>query len=198
MATTRSSRRAVFRRIARTSYCDWPAYTAMPLYDRGSAGGLEEDAHTLASVRFDHDAHESITGFVAHWPLSYVELDAHDCYTDSTTYDMETVFRTFLFSFAYHSRGPVTVSAGFGAPDRTVKVISEFIGTSWRRPSSRPFHRPPDRHRDTEFRTLSPTAPRRSEPRSYSPRSRRTPRPLATRRRSANRTRARATGSGGS
>jgi len=93
---TQSSRRAVFRRIANISYYDWPAYTATPLYDRSSTGGLEEDVRVLATVWFDHDAHDSIAEFVAHWPLAYVAFDAHDRYSESTTYDMETLFRGFL------------------------------------------------------------------------------------------------------
>lgn len=78
MTTTPSTRRAVFRRIAQTSFYAWPAYTDTPLYDRSSTGGLAEDVHVLASVWFDHDVHESVEAFVCHWPLAYVEFDAHD------------------------------------------------------------------------------------------------------------------------
>ncbi|CQH64751.1 ISH7-type transposase HhuIRS5 (plasmid) [Halobacterium hubeiense] len=96
MVSTPSSRRAVFRRIAQTSFYDWPAYTDTPLYDCSSTGALAEDVRTLTSVWFDHDAHESIEEFVCHWPLAYVEFDAHDCYTGHTRYEMEQLFRAFL------------------------------------------------------------------------------------------------------
>lgn len=52
-------------------------------------GGLKEDASTVASVWFAHDAHESIERFVCHWPLAYVNFDAHDHYTGQTRYSME-------------------------------------------------------------------------------------------------------------
>jgi len=96
MTTKRSSWRTVFRRIAQTSYYDWPAYTATPLYDRRSTGGLKKDVRVLATVWFDHDAHNSLEAFVVNWPLAYVEFDEYDCYTDSTTYGMEALFRAFL------------------------------------------------------------------------------------------------------
>lgn len=78
------------------SYYDWPAYTATPLYDLRSIGGLEEDVRVLATVWFDHEAHDSIEEFVVRWPLAYVEFLTHDRYTDSTTYEMEPLFRAFL------------------------------------------------------------------------------------------------------
>ena len=96
MTTTRSTQRTVFRRIAQTSYYDWPAYTATPLYDRDSTGGLEEDVRVLATVWFDHEAHHSIEEFVTHWPLAYVEFEAHGRYSESTTYGIESLFRAFL------------------------------------------------------------------------------------------------------
>jgi IS4 transposase len=96
MVSTSTSRRAVFRRIARSSFYDWPTYTDTPLYDRSSTGALVEDVRTLASVWFDHDAHESIEEFICHWPLAYVEFDAHDRYAGHTRYEMEQLFRAFL------------------------------------------------------------------------------------------------------
>ena len=96
MTTTQSSRRAVFRHIAQTSYYEWPTYTDTPLYDRSSTGGLAEDVRILAGVWFDHDSHESIKEFVCHWPLAYVEFDAHDRYAGHTRYEMEQLFRVFL------------------------------------------------------------------------------------------------------
>ena len=101
MTPTRSSRRAVYRRIAQTSYYDWPAYRATPLYDQSSTAGLAEDVRVLATVWFDHDAHDSIEAFVAHWPLAYVEFDAHDRYTGNTTYEMDALFRGFLLKELY-------------------------------------------------------------------------------------------------
>nr|WP_241987298.1 hypothetical protein [Halorubrum sp. SD690R] len=101
MTPTQSSRRAVYRRIAQTSYYDWPAYHATPLCDRSSTAGLAKDVRVLATVWFDHDAHDSIEAFVAHWPLAYVEFDAHDRYTGSTTYEMEVLFRGFLLKELY-------------------------------------------------------------------------------------------------
>ena len=50
MPPTQLSRREVFRTIAATSYREWPAYAATPLYDRSSLGGLEEDIRTIGSV----------------------------------------------------------------------------------------------------------------------------------------------------
>jgi hypothetical protein len=67
-----------------------------PLYDRNSTSGLAEDVHVLASVWFDHDAHESVEEFVCHWPLSYVDFDTHDRYAGHTRYEMEQLFRAFL------------------------------------------------------------------------------------------------------
>lgn len=93
---TPSTRQAVFRRIAQTSFYAWPAYTDTPLYDRSSTGGLAEDVHVLASAWFDHDAHESVEAFVCHWPLAYVEFDTHDRYAGHTRYEMEQLFRAFL------------------------------------------------------------------------------------------------------
>ncbi|GCF15934.1 ISNCY family transposase ISH7B [Haloarcula mannanilytica] len=96
MVSTPSSRRAVFRRIAQNSFYAWPAYTDTPLYDHSSTGGLAEDVHVLASVWFDHEAHESVEEFVCHWPLAYVEFDAHDRYAGHTRYEIEQLFRAFL------------------------------------------------------------------------------------------------------
>ena len=101
MVSTQSSRRAIFRRIAQISYYQWPAYTDTPLYDRSSTGGLAEDARVFASVWFEHDAHDSIGEFVCHWPLAYVEFDAHDRYIGQTEYDMDRLFRAFLFKELY-------------------------------------------------------------------------------------------------
>jgi hypothetical protein len=52
--------------------------------------------HVLASVWFDHELHESIEELVCHWPLAYVEFDAHNRYVGHTRYEMEQLFRAFL------------------------------------------------------------------------------------------------------
>ena len=96
MTTTQSSRRAVFRCIAQTTYYEWPAYATTALYDRSSTGGLKEDAATVAGFWFDHDAHESTEEFVCYWPLAYATLDVHDRYTGQTRYGMEQLIQVFL------------------------------------------------------------------------------------------------------
>ena len=96
MESSPSSRRAVFRRIAQTTYHTWPAYTTTNLYDRSSTNGLEEDVATVAGVWFDHDVHESTEEFICQWPLAYANFDAHDRYTGQTRYGMEPLVRLFL------------------------------------------------------------------------------------------------------
>ncbi|ELY86244.1 hypothetical protein [Natrialba taiwanensis] len=96
MVSTPSSRRAVFQRIAQTSYYNWPTYTDTPLYDRSSTGGLAEDVRILAGVWFEHDAHGSIWEFVCHWPLAYFRFETHDRYESSTRYELDTLFRVFV------------------------------------------------------------------------------------------------------
>lgn len=148
MATTRFSRRAVFRRVAQTSYHDWPAYTATPLYDRSSTTGIAEDVRVLATVWFDHDAHESLEEFVTHWPLAYVEFHTHDRYAQSTTYEMDRLFRVFTAETrGFFWAGAVAIDTTEADPftgDRTGHE-EEIIGTKeetdeyayqWRRSSS--------------------------------------------------------------
>lgn len=96
MPPTLASQREVFREIAATSYRDWPTYDSTPLYDRCSLGGFEEDVRTVASVWFEHDAHESVGGLVYCLPLAYIEFDAHDRYAGPTRYGMEQLIRAFL------------------------------------------------------------------------------------------------------
>ena len=96
MPPTQATQREVFRAIAAKSYRAWPVYDSTPLYDRSSLGGLEEDIRTVAKIWFEHDAHESVEGFVCHLPLAYVEFDAHDHYTGTTRYEMEQLVRVFL------------------------------------------------------------------------------------------------------
>jgi len=96
MSSTLSSRRAVFREIARTSYYNWPAYDTTPLYDSTSLGALDEDIRTVASVWFSHDYHNSVDEFIYDLPLQYVDFTNHDRYIRSTTYSMGTLVRSFL------------------------------------------------------------------------------------------------------
>ncbi|MFB1064524.1 transposase [Natrinema sp. H-ect4] len=96
MPPTQASRRAVFRTIATTSYSEWPVYDSTPLYDRNSLAGLEEDIRTVAATWFDHEAHDSVAEFVAHYPLTYVEFHPHDRYSRATRYEMAQLLRAFL------------------------------------------------------------------------------------------------------
>lgn len=96
MAPTYESRRTVFRQITQESYIDWPAYESTPLFDRSSLAAVEADVRVVADIWFQQEAHEAVEPFVATLPLSYVKFDAHDRYTGSTSYEMETLFRLFL------------------------------------------------------------------------------------------------------
>ena len=96
MSSSYGSRRTVFRRIARHSHIEWPAYDSTPLYDRTSTAGLESDVRTVSERWFRHDAHESIDEFVCSAPLAYFRFGTHDRYTGSTSYGMQTLFRVFL------------------------------------------------------------------------------------------------------
>lgn len=96
MASTLSSRRDVFRRIARRRTLEWPAYDSTPFYDRESLGGFEQDVRTVAGVWFEHDTHRSVDEFVCHLPLSYVGFTPHDRYTGPTRYGMGQLLRAFL------------------------------------------------------------------------------------------------------
>jgi hypothetical protein len=96
VALTRESRRTVFRQIAQRSSVDWPTYESSPLFDRSSLPALESDVRLVAEPWFQHDDHEAVEPFVHAVPLAYVQFDAHDRYTGSTSYEMETLFRLFL------------------------------------------------------------------------------------------------------
>ncbi|QLC35508.1 transposase (plasmid) [Halarchaeum sp. CBA1220] len=96
MTATRASRRTVFRHIARLPYSEWPNYDSTPLYDRSSLAAVEEDVRIVASVWFEHDAHESVDEFACQFPLAYLEVTPHDCYSSTTQYEMEQLFRVFL------------------------------------------------------------------------------------------------------
>nr|WP_256397879.1 transposase [Halohasta litorea] len=80
---------------------DWPAYESTPLFDRTSLPALESDVRVVAETWFDHGKHEAAEPFVSTLPLAYVRFDAHDQYTSSTSYEMETLFRLFVLKELY-------------------------------------------------------------------------------------------------
>ena len=96
MSSSHGSRRTIFRQISRRSHIEWPAYDSTPLYDRTSLAGLESDVRTVSERWFRHDAHDSVDEFVRLVPLAYFRFGMHDCYTDLTSYEMQTLFRLFL------------------------------------------------------------------------------------------------------
>jgi hypothetical protein len=96
MPSTQASHRAVFRRLARQTYVEWPVYDSTPLYGRSSLAGLESDVRVVSETWFRHDAHDWVKQFVCSLPLAYFRFDAHDCYADSTRYEMDALFRLFV------------------------------------------------------------------------------------------------------
>ncbi|AGB33989.1 transposase family protein (plasmid) [Natrinema pellirubrum DSM 15624] len=96
MPPTHDSRQTVFRRIARRSYAEWPAYDSTPLFDRTSLAGLESDVRTVSKTWFRHNSHDSVEEFVCALPLAYFRFSAHDRYEGSTRYQMDTLFRVFV------------------------------------------------------------------------------------------------------
>ena len=82
--STYASRREVFQDLAHSRYSNWPVYDSTPLNDRSSLDGLKEDIRTVASEWFNHDAHDSVAGFVCDYPLEYVDFEPHDRYSGST------------------------------------------------------------------------------------------------------------------
>jgi IS4 transposase len=96
MTATPESRRVIFRRIARRSHTDWPAYDSTPLYNRTSLAGLESDVRIVSATWFRHDDHTSVKRFVCSLPLAYVIFDAEDHYAGPTRYEMDTLFRMFV------------------------------------------------------------------------------------------------------
>jgi hypothetical protein len=96
VASTRESRRSLFRRIAHRPHADWSVYDATPLYERSSLDGLESDIRIVSQIWFRHDRHESVENFICALPLAYLEFDAHDRYAGSTRYEMDTLFRVFI------------------------------------------------------------------------------------------------------
>ena len=101
MVPTRESRRSVFRRIAHRQHVDWPAYESTPLYGQSSLTALTEDFRTVSGIWFEHNAHDSVEGFVCQYPLSYVEFNSHDQYSGPTRYEMPQLFRAFLLKEVY-------------------------------------------------------------------------------------------------
>ncbi|SDY56174.1 transposase [Halobellus clavatus] len=101
MAPTSVSRRDVFRAIATTEYLDWPAYDSTPLYDQSSLTAFTEDFRNVSRIWFEHNAHDSVEGFVCQYPLSYVGFSPHDQYSGPTRYEMSQLFRAFLLKEVY-------------------------------------------------------------------------------------------------
>jgi hypothetical protein len=60
VASTRESRRTVFRQIAQLSFVDWFTYGSSPLFDRTSLPGLESDVRLVAETWFTQDEHEVV------------------------------------------------------------------------------------------------------------------------------------------
>lgn len=71
-------------------------YDSTLLYDRTSLAELESDVRIVFEIWFDHDKHNLIDQFVCSFPLAYFIFDAHDRYTVSTQYQMDTLFRIFV------------------------------------------------------------------------------------------------------
>ncbi|QIO25452.1 transposase [Haloarcula sp. JP-L23] len=96
MTATRTSQRSVFRHVAQLPSSAWPTYDSTPLYDRSSLGAVKEDIRIIASVWFEHDAHDSVEDSVCELPLAYFDFTPHDCYSSPTRYEMEQLFRVFI------------------------------------------------------------------------------------------------------
>ena len=94
--STQAAQRAIYQAIAQDASSTWPAYSTTPLYGRSSLGGLAEDIRVVASIWFDHEAHESVDAFAIHYPLDYVDFSSHDRYSNSNRYGMSELFRLFL------------------------------------------------------------------------------------------------------
>ncbi|GAB3421338.1 hypothetical protein GCM10027435_25010 [Haloparvum alkalitolerans] len=96
MVATWESQRTVFRRIAQQPYVQWPVYDLTPLYDQTSLAGLESDIQIVSEVWFTHHEHDSLEQFICTLPIAYFRFEAHDRYTESTRYEMNTLFRVFV------------------------------------------------------------------------------------------------------
>ncbi|WP_425544867.1 hypothetical protein [Halorubrum trapanicum] len=96
MASTSASRRAIFRQIAQREHVEWPTYDSTPIYDRTSLAGLHSDVRIVSETWFTHPNHDSVEQFVLVLPLAYFSFEAHDRYTRSTCYEMDSLFRVFV------------------------------------------------------------------------------------------------------
>ena len=96
MVATWESQRTVFRRIAQQPYVQWPVYDSTPLYDQTSLAGLESDIQIVSEVWFTHHEHDSLEQFICALPIAYFRFEAYDRYTESTRYEMNTLFRVFV------------------------------------------------------------------------------------------------------
>jgi IS4 transposase len=91
----------VFQALIGSTHSHWPAYDTEPLYSRDSTAGLQSDIRVISREWFREDSHDSIGQFLSHLPLAYFDFAAHDRYGASTTYDMESLFRVFLFKHVH-------------------------------------------------------------------------------------------------
>jgi IS4 transposase len=96
VVATWESQRTVFRRIAQQPYVQWPVYDSTPLYDQTSLAGLESDIQIVSEVWFTHHEHDSLEQFICALPIAYFRFEAYDRYTESTRYEMNTLFRVFV------------------------------------------------------------------------------------------------------
>jgi IS4 transposase len=101
MSSPGESQRAVFRRIARQTYTEWPVYDSAPLFDQPSLAGLESDICVVSEAWFKHDEHGSVEQFVYSLPLAYFIFEAHDRYEGCTRYEMDMLFRVFVLKELY-------------------------------------------------------------------------------------------------
>jgi len=110
MASTSASRRAIFRQIAQRAHVEWPTYDSTPIYDRTSLAGLHSDVRIVSETWFTHPNHDSVEQFVLVLPLAYFSFEAHDCYTRSTHYEMDTLFRVFVLKELHGLEHATTLS----------------------------------------------------------------------------------------
>lgn len=72
------------------------------------AGRTESDVRTASERWFRPDAHESVDEFVCCVPVAYFRFGMDDRYADSTSHEMQTLFRVLLLNKC-HGWDPETV-----------------------------------------------------------------------------------------
>lgn len=79
MAATTTSKRTIFRTIAKHPTYHWPYYRLPETeYTAADLAALEHDVHRLASVWFRHDAHDDVEAFICWCPLHHLDFGPHD------------------------------------------------------------------------------------------------------------------------